>query len=129
MNFIKRITDTNRETENTELELDFNKVLNQNSRLSTNFFDFAENSSVKQEYDIMNNVCICMIDIYMFSSWCSNQTPHIIATTMIEYNKLICNTIKKYKNIQRGKLNEIFAILKGSNSGSVFMYWFECRCH
>ena len=46
MNFSKKITDTNKETENTELELDINEVLNHNSRLSTNFFDFAENSNV-----------------------------------------------------------------------------------
>lgn len=104
MNFLKKITDTNKETENTELELDLNEVINHKSRLSTNFFDFAEKSNVKQEYDIMNNVCICMIDIYMFSSWCSNQTPNIIATTMIEYNKLICNTIKKYKNLKKIEL-------------------------
>lgn len=91
---MKIITDANNNTD-----------LHHNSRLSTNFFYYEnDNSNVKQEYDIMNNVCICIIDIYMFSSWCSNQTPHIIATTMIKYNQLICTTIKKYKNLKKIEL-------------------------
>ena len=81
--------------ESDDSELDFDESLNKHNRLSN--VDKLEHNQIN-EYDIMNNVCICMIDIYSFSSWCSNQIPHIIATTMIEYNKLICNTIKKYNS-------------------------------
>jgi len=133
MNFLfrKNITDTDDELENTdETELEFEEDLSTNnniktSSLSTNFFQYdVKKIEYKQinEYDIMNNVCICMIDIYSFSSWCSNQIPHIIATTMIEYNKLICNTIKKYNSLRKIELvGDSCMIISGYDDSSKYM--------
>jgi class 3 adenylate cyclase len=85
-------------------------------RLSTNFFENdgnpffnrqRENSNSSNEtihYDVMNNVCLCMIDIVGFSSWCSNHIPYIIAKSMLEYNKFICDTIKKFPQSQLKKI-------------------------
>lgn len=119
--FRKNNTDTQLEnTDETDIDCDMNIPTNKASRLSTNFFDYdVKQIQYQQEYDIMNNVCICIIDIYSFSSWCSNQIPHIIATTMIEYNKLICNTIQKYKALRKIELvGDSCMIISGYDSSS-----------
>lgn len=61
-----------------------------------------ETGTVK--YDILNNVCICMIDIVGFSAWCSNHAPYTIAKSMIEYNSLLCRTMDRYKNLKKIEL-------------------------
>jgi class 3 adenylate cyclase len=108
--------------EQTRLESETSKICIETSydskvsrpRLSTNFFENdgnpffnrqRENSSNENiHYDVMNNVCLCMIDIVGFSSWCSNHIPYIIAKSMLEYNKFICDTIKKFPQSQLKKI-------------------------
>lgn len=55
-------------------------------------------------FDLFNNVCICMIDIVGFSSWCSNHLPNMIAFAMLEYNQWILTHVKKYKGIKKIEL-------------------------
>lgn len=83
------------------------------SALETHFFDEnmlqSSDSSYHSyqgdfKYDMMNNVCVCMVDIVGFSSWCSNHLPNIIARAMIEYNDWIVNLIHKYPGIKKIEL-------------------------
>jgi class 3 adenylate cyclase len=77
---------------------------------TTDFFECHTSENIKFndidniEYDILKNVCICMIDIVGFSSWCSNHIPYKIAKSMILYNKLICQTIQKYISLKKIEL-------------------------
>ena len=81
-------------------------------RNTTDFFecnfecDTLDNSNDIEniEYDVLKNVCICMIDIVGFSSWCSNHIPYKIAKSMILYNKLICETIQRYPLLKKIEL-------------------------
>lgn len=76
-------------------------------RLSTNFFEIDQNVPHKYElsnYDVLNNVCLCMIDIMGFSAWCSNHIPSIIAKTMIEYNNLIGDLLENYPTLKKIEL-------------------------
>ena len=56
------------------------------------------------KYDMMNNVCVCMVDIVGFSTWCSNHLPNIIARAMVEYNEWIVNLINNYSGIKKIEL-------------------------
>lgn len=83
---------------------------NGQSDLDTKFFKrrtVSEHSTISDEpfkYDILKNVCICMVDIVGFSKWCSNHFPHIIARSMVEYNDWICRLIQRYDGIQKIEL-------------------------
>jgi class 3 adenylate cyclase len=56
------------------------------------------------KYDLLSNVCVCMIDIVGFSTWCSNHLPNVIANTMIIYNDWICNHIEKFPCVKKIEL-------------------------
>jgi class 3 adenylate cyclase len=73
--------------------------------IETPFFRSSKDVSTSEfKYDIMNNVCICMIDIAGFSTWCSNHHPNIIARAMVSYNDWICHLIRKYQDIKKVEL-------------------------
>ena len=80
------------------------------SELETTFFqqtksrNSSTHSSDELKYDMMNNVCICMVDIVGFSTWCSNHLPNIIAKAMIDYNEWICSLIQMYPGINKIEL-------------------------
>jgi class 3 adenylate cyclase len=80
------------------------------SELDTEFFKprtMSDHSSLTEDtfkYDVLKNVCVCMVDIVGFSTWCSNQFPHIIARSMVEYNDWICRLIRRYNGIQKIEL-------------------------
>ena len=76
--------------------------------IDTDFFKNTrtERANSQDEYkcDFFSNVCICMIDIVGFSSWCSNHLPNIIATAMINYNNWIVSHIEKYDCVNKIEL-------------------------
>ena len=114
----------------------------QPNRLSTNFFEnkvqyeglpyddeiktIPSIISPKSEivkYDVMNNVCLCMIDIVGFSAWCSNQIPYVIAKSMLDYNAFICNSIKKYEHLKKIELvGDSCMIISGYNENSNYKH-------
>ena len=56
------------------------------------------------KYDLLTNVCICMIDIVGFSSWCSNHLPNVIAKAMVDYNNWIGNFVEQYEYVNKIEL-------------------------
>ena len=56
------------------------------------------------KYDLLTNVCICMIDIVGFSSWCSNHLPNVIAKAMVDYNDWIGNFVEQYESVSKIEL-------------------------
>ena len=92
-------------------------------RLSTNFFETdKKNVPHKYElsnYDLLNNVCLCMIDIMGFSSWCSNHIPSIIAKTMIEYNNLIGDILANYPTLKKIELVGDCCMVLGCHSNEL----------
>lgn len=78
---------------------------NKQATVLRNSTDFFENSFDNMQHDVLNNVCLCIIDIVGFSSWCSgNQSPYTIAESMFAYNKLICATIFKFELLKKIEL-------------------------
>lgn len=106
--------------EETEEELVFNpssvKKPYKSLSLSTTNFNIMDTDFFKQpgtqlsnkedefKFDFMSNVCICMIDIVGFSSWCSNHPPNIIATAMISYNNWIGSHVDRYNCVNKIEL-------------------------
>ena len=91
------------------------------SELETTFFNRTKSrsSSTSEDlkYDMLNNVCICMVDIVGFSTWCSNHLPNIIARAMLEYNDWICSLINKYPGIKKIELvGDCCMIVGGTDS-------------
>jgi class 3 adenylate cyclase len=76
--------------------------------MDTDFFKETEmprlNSRDEFKFDFMSNVCICMIDIVGFSSWCSNHLPNIIAGAMINYNNWIGSHVERYNCVNKIEL-------------------------
>lgn len=109
-------TENDTEENNEPKELDFEQTLNESftssscrrslrCEIETPFFRSSKDVSTSEfKYDIMNNVCICMIDIAGFSTWCSNHHPNIIARAMVSYNDWICHLIRKYQDIKKVEL-------------------------
>ena len=64
----------------------------------------SDNSIDTIKYDLLSNVCVCMIDIVGFSTWCSNHLPNVIANAMINYNDWICNHIEKFPCVKKIEL-------------------------
>ena len=56
------------------------------------------------KYDLLTNVCICMIDIVGFSTWCSNHLPNVIARAMVEYNDWIGKFVERYDCVNKIEL-------------------------
>ena len=113
----------------SEDNLIYRDCRNSTIRSTTDFFSekFIEQSHSDHEhpcdkedidlvkYDLLTNVCICMIDIVGFSSWCSNHIPHVIAKSMIEYNALMCKTIERYYSLKKIELvGDCCMILSGT---------------
>jgi len=79
-----------------------------------------------QMYDEITNVCICMIDIVGFSSWCSNHLPQIIAYAMINYNTIICDVIKKYSSLKKIELVGDSCMIQSVSSNDSYEFGKVC---
>lgn len=93
--------------ERSNESLEFNLVKSK----QTDFFSETKSDQIHNSnnittlnYDCLNNICLCMIDIVGFSSWCSNHVPYIIAKSMVDYNSLICKSIRKYPSLKKIEL-------------------------
>ena len=80
-----------------------------------------------QIYDEITNVCICMIDIVGFSSWCSNHLPQIIAYAMINYNKVICEIINKYTSLKKIELVGDCCMIQSVVSNDSYQFGKVCK--
>lgn len=79
--------------------------VNEYSVLDTSFFQAHSEEDLEElKYDLLSNVCICMIDIVGFSMWCSNHLPNVIAKAMLEYNDWIGESIQKYPCVSKIEL-------------------------
>ena len=94
--------------ENKEHEVRKTAFFDTSSSASSDISQTATNRSTminkEIKFDLFNNVCVCMIDIAGFSSWCSNHLPNMIAFAMLEYNQWILHNIKKFKGIKKIEL-------------------------
>jgi class 3 adenylate cyclase len=84
--------------EHTVIDTAFFMKMKNNSKTSIEIDD----DNLK--YDLLTNVCICMIDIVGFSSWCSNHLPNVIARAMVEYNDWIGKFVEKYDCVNKIEL-------------------------
>jgi class 3 adenylate cyclase len=89
---------TNKEHEIIETHFFDNKNKNRRTNSSTSSTENETN------FDLFNNVCVCMIDIVGFSCWCSNHLPNMIALAMYSYNDWIIKHINNYKGIKKIEL-------------------------
>ena len=95
-----------------DIENDSKTTLSRNSLhvdghnvLDTSFFQHRDEYQPKDlKYDLLSNVCICIIDIVGFSSWCSDHLPNIIAKAMLEYNDWIGLHISNYPCVNKIEL-------------------------
>lgn len=129
---------TQEEPREFEHELEFNKTSStyskstnsnslrtvERSELETSFFNRTKSrsSSTSEDlkYDMLSNVCICMVDIVGFSTWCSNHLPNIIARAMLEYNDWICSLINKYPGIKKIELVGDCCMIVGGTDSNEF---------
>ena len=77
--------------------------------LETPFFQRDHEGSVNSEhggakFDLLSNVCVCLIDIVGFSAWCSNHLPGVIATAMLAYNDWLGAHASEYPSISKIEL-------------------------
>lgn len=97
------------------------------SELKTTFFHATKvrsssTSSIDElNYDELNNICICMVDIVGFSTWCSNHLPNIIARAMLDYNEWICTLINKYNGIKKIELVGDCCMIVGGTDHNEFV--------
>jgi len=96
------------------------------SELKTTFFHATKvrsssNISIDDlKYDQLINICICMVDIVGFSTWCSNHLPNIIARAMLDYNEWICTLINKYPGIKKIELVGDCCMIVGGTDSNEF---------
>ena len=51
-----------------------------------------------------DDVCICMIDIVTFSTWCMGKTPSDIFSRMTNYNRFLSNIMEKHEFLDKIEL-------------------------
>ena len=63
-----------------------------------------------------SDVSICLIDVKMFTSWCSDKRPTEIYNTMTLYNELLSSILEKHKCVTKVELvGDCVLLLSGIN--------------